>query len=333
VTSAHKVNPPDRETLLAMYERMLLIRRAEKQLAEDFKAGKLPGAVHLYVGQEAMAVGVCQALDVTDMISSTHRGHGHFLAKGGDPGAMMAEIYAKKEGICKGMGGSMHVADFSKGIIGANGIVGAGLAITTGAAWAAKLDGQGRVAVCFFGDGAANQGVFMENLNISTLWNLPVIFVCEHNTYSEFSPTETVTSGELSDRARAFGMPVTVVDGNDVVAVYEAACEAVERARAGGGPSYIEGKTYRIHGHIEAEVFFLSGTYRDQEEIEQWAARDPIEKLRARLLANGEASEEEIAGIDARVAAQVTAASEFAQAGEPADENLVFDLMFTGQQP
>jgi TPP-dependent pyruvate/acetoin dehydrogenase alpha subunit len=280
---------------------MTLIRSAEMQLAEDFKAGRLPGAVHLYVGQEAIAVGVCQALEETDKISSTHRGHGHFLAKGGDPGAMMAEIYAKKEGICRGMGGSMHVADFSKGIIGANGIVGAGLAITTGAAWAAKMDGQGRVAVCFFGDGAANQGVFMENLNLSTLWNLPVIFVCEHNTYSEFSPSDTVTSGEISDRARAFGMPVSVVDGNDVVAVYEAAAEAVERARNGGGPSYIEGKTYRIHGHIEAEVFFLSRTYRDQDEIDQWAERDPIEKLRGRLLGNGEASEKELAEIDARV--------------------------------
>jgi pyruvate dehydrogenase E1 component alpha subunit len=198
---------PSRETLLFMYERMLLIRRVEKQLASDFKNARLPGAVHLYVGQEAIAVGVCSNLEDSDKISSTHRGHGHFLAKGGDPGAMMAEIYGKRNGICQGMGGSMHVADFSKGIIGANGIVGGGLAITVGAAWAAKLDGENRVAVCFFGDGAANQGVFMECMNVATLWNLPLIFVCEHNTYSEFSPANTVTSGEISNRARAFEMP------------------------------------------------------------------------------------------------------------------------------
>jgi TPP-dependent pyruvate/acetoin dehydrogenase alpha subunit len=324
---------PSRETLLFMYERMLLIRRVEKQLAADFKAARLPGAVHLYVGQEAMAVGVCTNLEDSDKISSTHRGHGHFLAKGGDPGAMMAEIYGKKNGICQGMGGSMHVADFSKGIIGANGIVGGGLAITVGAAWAAKLDGEQRVAVCFFGDGAANQGVFMECMNVATLWNLPLIFVCEHNTYSEFSPADTVTSGEIANRARAFEMPVTVVDGNDVVEVWKAAADAVERAREGGGPSFIEGKTYRIHGHIEAEVHFLSGTYRDQAEVDEWLARDPIDRLRSRLLESGDADEAALAEIEARVDKQVAAAVKFAEEGEEAEESLVFDLMFVGQAP
>jgi acetoin:2,6-dichlorophenolindophenol oxidoreductase subunit alpha len=182
---------PSREQSLAMYERMALIRRVEEQLSADFKAGKLPGAAHLYIGQEAVAVGVCENLSDADKIASTHRGHGHFIAKGGDPRTLMAEIYGKRTGICKGMGGSMHVADFSKGIIGANGIVGAGLAITTGAAWAAKMDGQGRVAVCFFGDGAANQGVFMETLNVSTLWNLPMIFV-----------KSSIGRGHLACRAR-----------------------------------------------------------------------------------------------------------------------------------
>lgn len=319
--------------MLEMYERMLLIRRVEKQLAEDFKAARLPGAVHLYVGQEAMAVGVCANLDDSDKISSTHRGHGHFLAKGGDPGAMLAEIYGKKNGICQGMGGSMHVADFSKGIIGANGIVGGGLAITVGAGWAAKLDGGDRVAVCFFGDGAANQGVFMECMNVATLWNLPVIFVCEHNTYSEFSPSDTVTSGDIADRARAFRMPVTVVDGNDVVEVWKAAAEAVSRARAGNGPSYIEGKTYRIHGHIEAEVHFLSGTYREQAEVDEWLARDPIDRLRLQLLASGEADEATLVEIEKRVDQQVKDAVAFAEAGEEADDDLVFDLMFVGQEP
>ncbi|MGH8034232.1 MAG: thiamine pyrophosphate-dependent dehydrogenase E1 component subunit alpha [Lysobacterales bacterium] len=322
---------PTRERQLAMYERMALIRRVEEQLSADFKAGKLPGAAHLYIGQEAVAVGVCENLSDTDKIASTHRGHGHFLAKGGDPRTLMAEIYGKRTGICKGMGGSMHVADFSKGIIGANGIVGAGLAITTGAAWAAKMDGKGRVAVCFFGDGAANQGVFMESLNVSTLWNLPVIFVCEHNMWSEFSPAATVTSGEIVDRARAFGLPSTVVDGNDVTAVWRATADAVARARSGGGPSFIEAKTYRIHGHLEAEVHFLSSTYRTEEEIQAWRERDPIARFRQELLSTKVAQAAELDAIDAKVRQRVVEASQFAEAGEPADEGLVFDLMFVDQ--
>jgi pyruvate dehydrogenase E1 component alpha subunit len=227
----------------------------------------------------------------------------------------------------------MHVADFSKGIIGANGIVGAGFAITTGAGWAAKLDGDNKVAVCFFGDGAANQGVFMESLNVSTLWNLPVIFVCEHNTFSEFSPSDTVTAGQISDRASAFGIPVEVVDGNDVVAVWRATKRAVEHARNGGGPSYIEAKTYRIHGHLEAEIHFLGGPYRSEEEIESWRKKCPITRLRNDLLSSDTASEAEIGDIEARVQKQLDEALKFAREGEPADENLVFDLMFVGQQP
>jgi pyruvate dehydrogenase E1 component alpha subunit len=318
---------PTTEQLLDMYERMLLIRRVEKQLSADFKAGQLPGAVHLYVGQEAIAVGMCEHLSDTDWITGTHRGHGHYLAKGGDPRSMIAEIYGKESGICKGMGGSMHVADFSKGIVGANGIVGGGLAITAGAALAAKLDDKGQVAVCFFGDGAANQGVFMETLNTSTLWNLPMIFMCEHNTYSEFSPTDTVTAGELSDRAKAFGIPTVVVDGNNVIEVWQAAGRAVDRARNGEGPSFIEAKTYRIHGHIEAEVHFLSNTYRDDAEIEKWRKRDPIDRLRSKLLSCGAADEAALAGIESRIDEAVEAAEKFAQTGKPASEKLVFELM------
>ena len=324
---------PSTETLLEIFERMLLIRRMEEKLAADFKAGALPGAVHLYVGQEAIAAGVCAHLTDRDRISSTHRGHGHFLAKGGDPTAMFAEILGRRTGICRGMGGSMHVADFSRGIIGANGIVGGGLAITVGAGWASKLDGDGTVAVCFFGDGAANQGVFMESMNVATLWQLPVIFVCEHNTYSEFSPSDTVTAGDIADRARAFAMPVSVVDGNDLLAVWGAAAEAVQRAREGGGPSYIEAKTYRIHGHIEAEVHFLSSTYREQAEVDAWRRRDPIDRLRAFLVDSGQARAEALDAIDARVQERVRDAAEAARAAEPADERLVFDLMFVGQQP
>ena len=322
---------PDAAQLLDMYERMLLIRGVEKQLSADFKEGQLPGAVHLYVGQEAIAVGTCAHLDDSDWITGTHRGHGHYLAKGGDPGAMIAEIYGKSEGICQGMGGSMHVADFSRGIVGANGIVGGGLAITAGAALAAKLDRQGQVAVCFFGDGAANQGVLMETLNVSRLWRLPMIFMGEHNTYSEFSPSETVTAGELHDRAKAFDMPASVVDGNDVVEVWKAAGAAVQRARNGGGPSFIEAKTYRIHGHIEAEVHFLGSRYRDDEEVERWTKRDPIDRLKSHVLTSAFADEAQLARIEARVAKRVEAAETFARQGSPASDRLVFDLMSVGQ--
>ncbi len=332
MTKKNVKSMPGNAQLLEMYEKMLLIRRIEKQLSEDFKAGRLPGAVHLYVGQEAVAVGMCQHLEDTDWITGTHRGHGHYLAKGGDPKAMLAEIYGRENGICKGMGGSMHVADFSLGIVGANGIVGGGLAITAGAALAAKLDKQGQVAVCFFGDGAANQGVFMETLNVSTLWNLPMVFMCEHNTYSEFSPTDTVTAGELADRARAFGMPTTVVDGNDAIEVWKAAGAAVNRARNGEGPSFIEARTYRIHGHIEAEVHFLSSTYRDRTEIEHWRKRDPIERLRKHILSSGAADDGALAMIDSRIQKRVAAAEQFAQTGPPASEKLVFELMSVGQQ-
>jgi len=331
VSTGKRQEEPGSAQLLDMYERMLLIRGVEKQLSADFKAGKLPGAVHLYVGQEAIAVGTCAHLTERDWITGTHRGHGHYLAKGGDPGAMIAEIYGRSEGICKGMGGSMHVADFSKGIVGANGIVGAGLAITAGAALAAKLDGQGQVAVCFFGDGAANQGVLMETLNVSTLWRLPMIFMCEHNTYSEFSPSETVTAGELYDRAKAFDIPSSVVDGNDVVDVWKAVGAAVERARSGGGPSFIEAKTYRIHGHIEAEVYFLGSSYRDDDEVERWRKRDPIDSLKSRLLTAEAADAKQLEEIESRVAGQVADAEAIGQRGSPASERLVFDLMSVGQ--
>ena len=217
--SAHNRQPDD-ATLMQMYRRMVLIRKSEEQLFRDVKAGRTPGQVHLSDGQEAVAVGICAHLDERDQITSTHRGHGHFLAKGGDVNAMFAEVYGKAEGICGGMGGSMHVADFSKGIVGANGIVGAGLGIATGAAFSMKLDKSDRVAVCFFGDGASNQGSLMECMNIASLWKLPILFVCENNGFSEFSPAATVTSGVISDRAKPFGIPVWRIDGNDLVEVW-----------------------------------------------------------------------------------------------------------------
>lgn len=320
---------PDAGQALALYERMLLIRRMEERLRADNAAGKLPGAVHLYIGQEAIAAAVCAQLAPTDWITSTHRGHGHFLAKGGDPAAMMAEIWAKKTGICKGMGGSMHVADFSKGILGANGIVGGGFAIATGAAFAAKLDKGTRIAAAFFGDGASNQGVFMECLNVSSLWKLPLVFVCEHNKFSEFTPAAQCTSGEIVDRARAFRIPTFVVDGNDAFAVWDAAAQAVAHARSGEGPAFIEAHTYRIQGHLEAEALMLGGgKYREQSEIDTWIAKDPVERLKATLLADGRANAQQVQAIADRVAAQVEAAVKFAEESEPADPELPFDLMF-----
>ncbi len=323
---------PSKEQLLALYERMLLIRRMEERLRADAAAGNLPGAVHLYIGQEAIATGVCAQLRETDLITSTHRGHGHFLAKGGDPAAMMAEIWAKRTGICKGMGGSMHVADFSKGILGANGIVGGGFAIATGAALASKLTHDTRVSVAFFGDGAANQGVFMECLNVSSLWKLPLVFVCEHNQFSEFTPSATITSGDIADRARAFKIPTAVVDGNDVVAVWQAAGEAIERARRGEGPCFIEAHTYRIQGHLEAEDLFLAGgKYREKQEIDEWRKRDPVERQKQRVLAAG-VRPEDLEAMDTRTAQTVENAVQFARESEPADAELAFDLMFVGQK-
>jgi len=325
---------PSRDDLFALYERMLLIRRTEERLRDENKAGNLPGAVHLYIGEEAIATGVCAHLADSDMITSTHRGHGHYLAKGGDLKAMMAEIWAKKTGICKGMGGSMHVADFSKGILGANGIVGAGFAIATGAAYSAMLSGEGRVVADFFGDGASNQGTLMECLNVASLWQLPLIFVCEHNTFSEFSPAKTVTSGHIVDRARAFNIPCHVIEGNDVVAVWQAMQDAVQRARSGGGPTFIEAHTYRIQGHLEAEDLFLGGQkYREKEEIESWKKRCPILISRTQLEKGGAPDVARLEEIEKRVMAQVDDAVRFAEESEPADAELAFSLMFDGQTP
>jgi len=334
---------PSPEEAVRLYETMLLIRRTEERLRDDAAAGKLPGAVHLYLGEEAVAAGVCAHLTDRDYATSTHRGHGHFLAKGGDVKTMMAEIWAKREGICRGMGGSMHVADVSKGILGANGIVGAGLSIAAGAAFGALLDrtgldgdgldGDGKVAACFFGDGASNQGALMETLNIASLWQLPVIFVCENNGFSEFTPAAQVTSGRIADRARAFGVPAADVDGNDVTEVWRAAGEAVARARAGGGPSFIEARTYRIQGHFEAESFVLGGgRYRDDHEIDRWRAADPVSRFRSVLLEAGATDEAALGRIESAVAGRVAEAVAFAEAGQPADPALAETLMFAPEE-
>ena len=324
---------PRADELLPLYEQMLLIRRSEERLAAGYAAGKVPGALHLYIGQEAVAAGVCAHLDDRDYVTSTHRGHGHYLAKGGDVAAMFAEIWGKREGICRGMGGSMHVADLSKGMLGANGVVGAGLAIATGAALGAQLDGDGTVAVCFFGDGAANQGVLMETLNVTAIWGLPMIFVCENNTFSEFTPSREITAGRIGDRARAFDVPTHEVDGNDVVAVWRSAREMIGHARAGGGPSFLMADTYRIHGHMERELFILGeGRYRDDDEIAEWRAKDPLDRLAGELVAQGLADEAALEELDARVVRLVDAAEAAADAGEAADPTLAERVMFAGAE-
>lgn len=331
--SSFPVNQLSDEGLLPLYEKMLLIRRAEERLAQECVKGSLPGGVHLYIGQEAVAIGACSELENRDYITSTHRGHGHFLAKGGDINAMFAEIWGKRTGICRGMGGSMHVADVSKGILGANGIVGAGFAIATGAAFGARLDGDGRVALCFFGDGAANQGSFTESMNISSAWKLPAIFVCENNGLSEFTVTSTVSGAPLVDRAKAF-MPAVAVDGNDILAVQAAVREAVARARRGEGPSFIECSTYRIRGHLEAEEFFLAGgKYRELADIEHWQAPewDPITRFAQVLLDSGACTEADLERVDQNVMSLVQSAVDFAEAGELADPDLVHTIMFSGQ--
>lgn len=329
-----QVRGPNATEYVRLLEQMLLIRAAEERLSGLYKEGRLPGAVHLYIGQEAVAVGACSVLSERDFITSTHRGHGHFLAKGGDLNAMFAEIFAKKSGICRGMGGSMHVADLSKGILGANGIVGGGFAIAAGAGFGAKLRGDERVALCFFGDGAANQGVFMESMNVSAAWQLPTIFLCENNGLSEFTVSSTVTGGKLVDRAKAF-MPTVVVDGNDVLAVQAAVREAVARARVGAGPSYVEATTYRIRGHLEAEDAFLQGgRYREAEEISAWQTpeRDPITRFQAQLLSEGVLTEADLALIAADAARQVDQAVAFAESAEDADVDLAPSLMFAHQE-
>ena len=330
------VDKERRTAWLTLYEQMLLIRRAEERLCAEAQAGMLPGAIHSYMEQEASAVGVCSLLREDDYITSTHRGHGHYLAKGGDLNAMLAEIWGRADGICKGMGGSMHVADVSKGILGANGIVGGGLAISTGAAFGAKLEGKGKLAICFFGDGAANQGVFMESMNVATAWALPVIFLCENNGLSEFTISSEVTGGELIDRARAFGMPAERVDGNDVIAVQEAAAKAIEHARADKGPYYLETTTYRTRGHLEAEDLFLGGgRYRTQEEIAAWqtADRDPILRFAQRLIDEAGVGADELEALDKTVMARVADGVDFANASGPADVDLPRRITFADQQP
>lgn len=318
----------EKESLLRMYTTMLTIRRFEERVGELFAAGKLPGFIHLYIGEEAVATGVCANLRNDDFITSTHRGHGHLIAKGGDLKLMMAELYGRKTGYCKGKGGSMHIADIELGILGANGIVGGGPPIATGAALSARFRGTDQVVACFFGDGAANQGTFHEGLNLASIWKLPVLFVCENNFYGiSMSQARHMHVADIADRAAAYDIPGVVVDGNDVIAVYEAANEAVKRARAGEGPTLIECKTYRYRGHFEGDPT----VYRPKEEVEEWLKKDPIPRFEAKLLQMGVLTAEQASQIDQTIRAQIEAAVQFAETSPYPAAAELFDDVYTGE--
>jgi pyruvate dehydrogenase E1 component alpha subunit len=312
--------------LLGMYRRMVLIRRFEEVAVEQRLAGKIYGVIHPYIGQEAVAVGVCAHLKQSDRITSTHRGHGHCIAKGADVKRMMAELFGRRAGYCKGKGGSMHIADFGVGMLGANGIVGAGLPIAAGAALAARFDGSDAVAVGFFGDGATGEGEFHEALNLSALWKLPVVWVCENNGYASGTPTtEGVPEGGVAGFAGGYGMPGVRVNGNDVLAVGEAAREAVARARAGEGPTLLEAMTFRRTAHVLRDK--LPKEARPADLLASWEDRDPITAYESVLISHGVFDREAAASLRASVERELDEALEFADSSPfPEPEEALEDL-------
>jgi TPP-dependent pyruvate/acetoin dehydrogenase alpha subunit len=304
----------NKELLLEMYHRMRRIRRFEETAEELYHRGTVVGLLHLYIGEEAVATGACLALNDDDYITSTHRGHGHLLAKGGDAKRLLAELCGRVTGYCRGKGGSMHAADLSLGVLGANGVVGGGFGIATGAALSAQKRESGRVVVCFFGDGAANQGIFMEVLNMAALWKLPVIYLCENNGFGEYTRCEeaTVDCQPIGARAAAFGIPTVEVDGNDVMAVYLAAKAAVDRARAGEGPSFVEAHTYRLRGHHMGDIGFGRG-YRAQEELEKRRQQEPVRRFPLWWQENDHCTEAELEDIENQVEAEMQGAVGFVE--------------------
>ena len=309
-----------------MLRQMQTIRRFEERASDDFHAGHIYGVVHCYIGEEAIAVGVCAALNRDDQIISTHRGHGHCIAKGADLDRMMAELYGRETGYCKGKGGSMHIADFGIGMHGANGIVAGGIPIVTGAGLAAQLEGKGRVAVSFFGDGASNAGPFHESLNIAAAWKLPMLYVCENNLWSaETAAASTLALPDVAARAAGYGIPGVIVDGNDVIAVHEAAVAAVARARAGEGPTLIECKSYRWRKHTERHE---QGDRRPPDEIEAWKAKDPIKKMVEYLKSQqGQLTDEEFQAMDREILARIEKSVVFAKASPfPVPEKALEDV-------
>ncbi len=301
----------DVEHYLNLYQQMAKIRAFEEKVNELYTSALMPGLAHLYIGQEAIAVGVCEALKPDDYITSTHRGHGHCLAKGASIDRMFAELLGKEAGYCRGKGGSMHIADIDSGNLGANAIVGGSAGIATGAAFSAKRLGIGRIAVCFFGEGALGQGLFYEVMNMASLWKLPVIYVCENNQYNEYTHYSETTAGEITARPEAFGIYTKTVDGQDVRAVYETMNRLVERVRSGGGPAFLLCDTYRYHGHHVGDID--RKYYRSKEEEQDWITnRDPLKILAGWLIDQGLADQNIFDQIGAQVKDEIEAGSEFA---------------------
>jgi len=305
-----------KELGLFLYRSMVRIRRFEEKLLELFSTRIMPGTMHQYNGQEAVAAGVCAHLTAKDYVTSTHRGHGHCLAKGAEMNRVMAEMFAKRSGCCAGCGGSMHIADFSVGMLGANGIVGAGLPIAVGAGWTCRYRNNGCVSVAFFGDGASNEGAFHEAVNLAAVWQLPVVFVCENNLYG-FSThyKKTMLLDDIADRASAYGIPGVVADGMDVAAVHASAGQAVQRARGGHGPTLLECKTYRFRGHSR----FEDPSYRTKEELAQWQEKDPVPAFSQYLQSQSMATAEELDQIESDVAAEIEDAVRFAESSADPD--------------
>ncbi len=311
--------------LLRAYRKMRQIRAFEDRVHEEFATGEIPGFVHLYAGEEASAVGFCMHLTDQDRIASTHRGHGHCIAKGVEIKGMMSEIYGRRNGICAGKGGSMHIADLEKGMMGANGIVGAGPPLICGAGLAAKFQKNGSVAIAFIGDGASNQGTTLESLNLASVWNLPCVFVAENNGYAEATSSKwSVSCDNIADRAAAFGMPGVVVDGHDFFAVYEVAGEAIKRAREGGGPSLIECKLNRFYGHFEGDA----QKYRLKEEVKNLKQNnDCLKKFADRVVDQGLLKTEQLAEIDEEVAEEIDFAVNHAKSSaKPNSSDLLTDV-------
>jgi TPP-dependent pyruvate/acetoin dehydrogenase alpha subunit len=300
-----------KDTLLDMLREMLTIRAFEKRVGELYEKAEMPGITHLSIGQEAVAVGVCAHLNRGDSITSTHRGHGHCFSKGAGLTRMFGELLGRANGYCRGKGGSMHIADRETGHLGANAIIGGGIPLAAGAALSAKVLKNRQVGVAFFGDGALNEGIFLESMNLAAIWKLPVIFACENNHYGEYTPTEQVTAGKLTLRGEAFDVPSAEVDGMDVLAVYDATLPAVQRAREGSGPSFFVFDTYRYLGHGMSD---RTRPYRSREEEDEWRSkRDPIERLKKQLLEAGHFSQAELEAVEQEVKQEVDEAAETAK--------------------
>ena len=315
-----------KENILKIYQDMLKIRYFENKIADLYSKGLMPGLAHLYIGEEAIAVGVCANLTKRDFAISTHRGHGHLIAQGADLKRMMAEVLGKETGYCKGKGGSMHIMDVSKGILGADGVVGAGIPIATGSAYSAKVRGTDQVTVAFFGDSASNQGTFHESINMAAAWKLPVIYVCENNLYGISVDIRKITNTkDIATRALAYNIPGVVVDGNDVLEVYKVTQEAVERAREDKGPSLIECKTYRWKGHHVGDP---GKVYRLEKEIEEWKERCPIKTFRERLIKEKISSEEELSLIEKDTKKMIKEATDFAIQSPYPDEKEAYEDLF-----